>query len=103
MILINASSRDTLKLVQDFVQIHPPVGLGYLEGYALSKGINVKHIDQELEDVEERVKLLVQDLTPPYVFGFSILTASFKAAVDTSRKLKNLVKILFEYILGCSK
>jgi len=90
MILINASSRETLKLVQDFVPIHPPVGVGYLEGYALSKGINVKHIDQELEDVEERVKVLISDLTPPYIFGFSVLTASFKTAVVTSEHLKKL-------------
>lgn len=88
MILINASSQESFKLVQDFVPIHPPVGMGYLEGFALSKGIEVKHIDQQLEDVEEKVKELIQDLKPPYIFGFSVLTASIKPAIETSRKLK---------------
>ena len=48
MILINASTKETLRLLQDFVPIHPPVAVGYLHSYTESKGIRVKSIDQEL-------------------------------------------------------
>ena len=99
MILINASTKETLRLLQDFVPIHPPVAVGYLHSYAKSKGIRVKSIDQELvHDVPALVQEYVEDLPRPYLCGFSLMTAGFKIAVETSKILKTMYPDCFQRI-----
>ena len=89
MLLINASSRDTTKIFQAFYPIHPPVGIGCLISYARTKSVHVNYIDQQLETkVFERVAEYIRDMEKPYIFGFSVLTAGLKTAVETAKVFK---------------
>lgn len=91
MILINSSSRNTANIFQPFYPIHPPVGIGYLLAAAHSAGIKAWHIDEQVtHSVVHRAQELTKNTTKPYLFGFSVLTAALKNAVDASRQLKTL-------------
>ncbi|MBF0472983.1 MAG: B12-binding domain-containing radical SAM protein [Nitrospirae bacterium] len=91
MILINSSSRNALKIFQPFLPVFLPIGIGCLSAALEQEGIDVKIIDEQLEtDVIEKIALYVKDMSSPYIFGFSVLTASYKNAVDLSQKLKNI-------------
>ena len=91
MILINSSSRDALKIFQPFLPIFVPVGIGYLIAAAEREGIKAHFIDEQIEDdTPGLVVEYVRAMKRPYIFGFSVLTAAFKSAIDTSRKLKDL-------------
>lgn len=91
MILINSSPKDALKIFQPFLPIFVPVGAGYLFSYAESQNIKIKLIDEQVEeDVLARVAEYVKDLKPPYIFGFSVLTAALKNAVLISQELKRI-------------
>lgn len=91
MILINASSQKTVLIFQSFYPIHPPVGVGLLIAYAEREGIKVQQIDQQIdEDVLGKVAQYVRDMEPPYIFGFSVLTSAFKAALEIAQELKRI-------------
>jgi radical SAM superfamily enzyme YgiQ (UPF0313 family) len=94
MILINSSTRDTVRIFQKFYPIHPPVGIGYLASFLEQQEIKVKIIDEQIEaDIVGRVKGMITESTesqPPYIFGFSVLTAAFKNALSASEKLKEI-------------
>ena len=91
MILINSSPKDALKLFQPFLPIFVPVGIGCLLAALKQRGIKACFID---EQVEENTIALVQkyakDMNPPYIFGFSVLTAAYKSAISVSKELKKL-------------
>lgn len=89
MILINSSPKDALKIFQPFLPIFVPVGVGCLLAAAEKEKIAAKSIDQQVEDntlglVEEYTK----QMQPPYIFGFSVLTAALKEALSVSYELK---------------
>lgn len=89
MILINSSPRNALRIFQPFLPIYVPVGLGYLAAMAEREGIEAHIIDEQVEDdAEGRVAELVKGMRPPYLFGFSVLTAALKSAVEMSKRLK---------------
>jgi len=91
MILINSSPKDALKIFQPFLPIFVPIGPGYLLAFAEQQNIKVKFIDEQIEEnVIARVNEYVKDLKRPYIFAFSVLTASFKSAIHVSRELKRL-------------
>lgn len=91
MILINTSSKDALKIFQPFLPVSVPIGIGCLVAFALREKINVKIIDEQVEDnVLELVSEYVKDLSRPYIFGFSVLTAGYKSAILLSEKLKRI-------------
>ena len=91
MILINSSPKDTLKILQPFSRVEVPMGLGYLMAVAESMGINCKFIDEQIEnDVIGKIERYVIGMQPPYIFGFSVLTATFLSALILSRRLKKL-------------
>ncbi|MFA6129525.1 MAG: radical SAM protein [Candidatus Omnitrophota bacterium] len=91
MILINTSSKDALKIFQPFLPVSVPIGIGCLAAFALREKINVKIIDEQVEDnVLELVSEYVKDLPHPYIFGFSVLTAGYKSAILLSEKLKRI-------------
>lgn len=91
MILINSSPKNALKIFQAFLPIYVPIGAGYLLAFALQKNIKLKFIDEQIEDnVVAKVIDYVKDLKPPYIFAFSVLTASFKSAILVSQELKKL-------------
>jgi radical SAM superfamily enzyme YgiQ (UPF0313 family) len=91
MILINPSPRDTLKAFQRLLPAWPPIGLAFLKAVADREGLPAYLIDEQIEDdplalVAEHVK----NLDPPYFFGLSVLTASYRHALNTAQRLKGL-------------
>ncbi|MDD5560569.1 MAG: radical SAM protein [Candidatus Omnitrophica bacterium] len=91
MILINSSPKDALKIFQPFLPIFVPIGPGYLLAFAEQQNIKVKFIDEQIEDnVIAKINEYVKGLKRPYIFAFSVLTASFKSAIHVSRELKKL-------------
>lgn len=91
MILINSSPKNALKIFQPFLPVTVPMGLGYIYVVCLQEGIRVRFIDEQFEEnVLGLVEQYRQEMAPPYIFGFSVLTASFKSAIDMSRQLKIL-------------
>lgn len=91
MILINSSPKNALKIFQPFLPIYVPIGVGYLLAFARKQNINVKFIDEQVEeDVVAKVSEYVRGLPHPYIFAFSVLTASFKSAILVSQELKKL-------------
>lgn len=91
MILINPSSRETLKIFQPFLPRWVPIGIGWLLAVMEKAGIPPRFVDEQVEgDVITAVARHVKEMVPPYIFGFSVVTASFKQAILTSRRLKEI-------------
>lgn len=89
MILINSSPKDALRIFQPFLPIYVPVGIGCLLAVAEREGITAHVIDEQIEqDPMRLIEGAVRQMRPPYLFGFSVLTAALKSAVDLSRKVK---------------
>ena len=89
MILINSSPKNALKIFQPFLPISVPIGLGCLAAVCLKEGIPSAFLDEQVEpDMLSAVQKALADFRPPYIFGFSVLTASLKAALDLSKALK---------------
>lgn len=89
MILINSSPKDALKIFQPFLPISVPVGVACLLSAAEKNGIKAWHIDEQVEeDTLSLVSKYVELMYPPYIFGFSVLTPSFKRALFISQELK---------------
>lgn len=89
MLLINASPQNALKIFQPFLPIFVPIGVGYLVAACRHEGIPVSFIDEQVEDdLLTAVTRATKNMTKPYIFGFSVLTAVLKQAVAVSKKLK---------------
>ena len=91
MILINSSPKNSLKIFQPFLPIAVPMGIGYLLGVAEREGIDINFIDEQVqENIFETISAYTKKMTPPYIFGFSVLTAAYKRSIFVSQKLKEL-------------
>mgnify|MGYP001578026504 CR=1 FL=1 len=91
MILINSSSKNALKIFQPFLPIYVPVGIGCILGAAMRQGIKAYFVDEQVEDnILGLAAEYVKGMQKPYIFGFSVLTLSFKNAIIVSRELKRL-------------
>ncbi len=91
MILINSSPKDALKIFQPFLPIFVPVGVGALLGVLEREGIEAHHVDEQVEDDPiGRIRDLAERLPRPYIFGFSVLTATYRRAVKVAGILKRL-------------
>ena len=91
MILINSSPQNALRIFQPFLPIFVPVGIGCLTGALEQEGIEAKIVDEQIEDhVLDLVNSHVKRMDPPYIFGFSVLTAAFKSSIAISKKLREL-------------
>jgi anaerobic magnesium-protoporphyrin IX monomethyl ester cyclase len=91
LILINSSPKNALKIFQPFLPIFVPVGIGCLIATLEQRGIPAKIVDEQIEDhVLELIDSHVKTMEPPYIFGFSVLTAAFKSSIVISKKLKEL-------------
>lgn len=89
--MINSSPKNPIKLFQPFTPIYVPVGIGYLLAVAERESIGVRCVDEQVEDdVVCRVKEHLKEFKPPYIFGFSVLTAAFKYALKAAAELKRL-------------
>lgn len=92
MLLINSSPKNALKIFQPFLPIFVPVGLGYLVAAFRKEGIDIQFLDEQIEDdiFEQCVARAEASLiSKPYVFGFSVLTAGFRNAIELSKRLKD--------------
>lgn len=92
MILINSSPKDTMKIFRPFSRYNVPVGIGCLITVLEREGIKAEFTDEQTdEDNTFDVAAEYAGKTePPYIFGFSVVTAAFKSAVMTSKQLKAL-------------
>lgn len=94
MILINSSPNNRksgLVLMDAFSRPLVPVGIGYLLAVAEREGIRAEFIDEQAEnDVIGLVRKYIKEMTPPYIFGFSVFTPTFKSAILRSKELKEL-------------
>lgn len=89
MLLINSSPKDALKIFQPFLPIFIPVGIGCLMAALEREGIEARFIDEQVEDDPMgMIHRYVKEMEPPYIFGFSVLTAAYKSAVVVSQELK---------------
>jgi len=89
MILINSSPGNALRIFQPFMPIFVPVGIGCIVSAFREKGITIDFLDEQIDDnILETIDDKVNNLQKPYIFGFSVLTAAYKAALETSEKLK---------------
>lgn len=91
MIIINSSPKDALKIFQPFLPIFVPVGVGCLLAACQREGIEVRHIDEQVEkDVLVLAADYVKNAKPPRIFCFSVLTAAFNESLIVSKNLKGL-------------
>ncbi len=90
MILINSSPKDALKIFQPFLPISVPIGIGFLSSALQKEGINAYIVDEQVDfDPVATVHEYVKKISKPYIFGFSVLTATYKSAVILSNQLKS--------------
>ncbi len=89
MILINPSPRDNAGIFQPVKQTLLPMGIGYLLAVCERDGITAHIVDEQIDpDSFQRICTLTTSLKPPYIFGFSVLTASFHVALTMAQRLK---------------
>jgi len=52
-------------------------------------GVDAKFVDEQVEEHPfERIQEQLKGMQKPYIFGFSVLTAAFKSAIELSSRLK---------------
>lgn len=103
MIFINSSPKNAAKMFQSFMPVYVPIGIGYLAAVMEREGFPFKIIDEQVEDdtfekIAEYVTIPYLPVTHPYIFAFSVLTASYKIALETAKKVKEIYpdsKIIF--------
>ncbi|MDD5436726.1 MAG: radical SAM protein [Candidatus Omnitrophica bacterium] len=91
MILLNSGCDRVQKLggFSRYVPIGVPIGIGYLAAYLIKHGKTVKILDGEVNDVTGDVlDRYVKDLSQPYIFGISSLTAGIAKA----HRMADLIK-----------
>jgi len=89
MILINSSSKNALKIFQPFLPVFVPIGLGVLAAACEQQGIDTFCLDEQVEnDMMDRIETYVSRLSKPYIFGFSVLTAALKSALELASNVK---------------
>ncbi len=89
MILINSSPKDALKIFQPFLPIFLPVGIGVVAAELLNQGIIPYIVDEQVDDqVLNKIESFMKKCIPPYIFGFSVLTAAYKSSIVLSKFLK---------------
>lgn len=91
MILINSSPKETLKILEPFSRPIAPIGIGYIHAALSRYGIKSKIIDEQIEHhAIDLIREYIKEMEPPYIFGFSVLTATYRAAINLSKRLKEL-------------
>ncbi len=92
MILISPIAR-SLGIFSPYVPVSVPMGMGYVAGYLETKGEPIVIYDEEVEPQpfsERRLERLVasEKAPPPYVFGFSCVTAGQGRAEEMARMIR---------------
>ena len=91
MIIINSSQQDSMKIFRPFSRINVPIGLGYLLSVLEREMLKVRFIDEQIADnTFALVAGYIKEIRPPYIFGFSVVTAAIKRSIIISKRLKEL-------------
>ena len=72
--------------------ISAPIGVAALAAVVERDGLPVRLVDEQIER-DDLVKLLGRmtgDMQPPYIFGFSVLTAAYRTALTAAKRLKDI-------------
>ena len=88
MILINPQGQKLGDFYR-YLPVSPPVGIGILAGYLLSQNKNVKILDENVISITDSLlDNIVRDLSRPYIFGISCVTAATKRGYDLTKIIK---------------
>jgi radical SAM superfamily enzyme YgiQ (UPF0313 family) len=91
MISINPIPRNSLGIVQMFLPVWVPVGIGCLLAASEREGIKIHFIDEQIEkNALGQIAGYVKKMQKPYIFGFSVLTQAVRRSVELSAQLKQL-------------
>jgi len=102
MILINSAAQDRMGMISRYGLTSVPMSVGILAGYLLSKGKQVKIVDELVNSTEkcfDDIDNHIKGISKPYIFGISCLTIN----VGQSYKIAKLLKIKYpdaKIILG---
>ncbi len=91
MILINPQKdrRDQLGDFANYVPLNVPFGIGFLAGYLLMKGRDVRVVDEEVTPfTEEILSSYVKTASRPYIFGISCITANVGRGLEIAASIK---------------
>lgn len=89
MILINSSSKTSLKIFQKFLPSFLPIAAGQIVGLALKYKLPLKFIDEEFEkNIWEKIVIYTREIEKPYIFAFSVLTIALKNAITLASQIK---------------
>lgn len=89
MILINPKSTK-FGIFQRYVPLSVPIGLGYLAAYLLMNGRKAEVVDEHIDPLSRQlVNSLLENLSPPYIFGISTLTACAQRSYEIAGQIKD--------------
>jgi radical SAM superfamily enzyme YgiQ (UPF0313 family) len=93
MILISPCGDRPKKLgvFAKYVPLSVPYGIGALAGYLHFKGKKAEILDDEIEPADPDVLLSkAKNLSPPYIFGISSLTAGIARSMEIARTIRSI-------------
>ena len=91
MILINAASPDRMGMISHYSSVTPPINIGTLAGYIMSKGGRVRIIDELVNPIDKdltNIKEGLKGLSKPYIFGISCLTINIARGLEIAGLIK---------------
>ncbi len=90
MILINPRSTK-FGIFERYVPLSVPIGIGCLASCLLYKNKDVVIIDENIKPISKEVlEDAVKNLSPPYIFGISSVTACISRSFEIARIIKNI-------------
>lgn len=88
MILINPLTQKLGDFYR-YLPLSPPIGIGTLAGYLLEKGKEVKILDEHISPITDAsLDDYVKDLSKPYIFGISSVTAGIGRSYQLAEMIK---------------
>jgi anaerobic magnesium-protoporphyrin IX monomethyl ester cyclase len=91
MILINPASPNRMGMISRYAPASVPTGIGVLAGYLLSKGKQVKILDELTGPIDKELATIgnyLERLNRPYIFGISCLTINIGRGFKLAEFLK---------------
>lgn len=92
MLLINpkANRKQLLGALAPYVPLNVPFGISFLAGYLLKNWKNVFVLDEEVTPITtgKEIDIYVKDMSKPYIFGISCLTANVGRGIEISKIIK---------------
>ncbi len=80
-----------MKIFKPFSRFNVPIGIGVLASVLEREKIKLEILDEQVADnTFDLVAEYVKEMQQPYIFAFSVLTASFKRAVIVSERLREV-------------